>query len=207
MVVAEHEHRLRRRAGEVVEPLELLGGETAAVGAGPHGVEHRERDARQRRRRTVPVAAIVSVIIASWLPRTWCMRSPSREYARRNAAYSSSLPRLVRSPFTTTASGSSRSIASIAPRFITSGYGSAPGSALKIGPTSSGVPSIPQCVSPKCTSFTVANVASCAAGRRRERGDARGQQLATARPRRPASGYSVPGSRPVDPGVVHTAAR
>ena len=42
---------------------------------------------------------------------------------RRNAAYSSSVPRSVRSPFTTTASGSSRSIASIAPRFITSGYG------------------------------------------------------------------------------------
>ncbi len=62
------------------------------------------------------------------------MRSPSRSYARRNAAYSSSVPRSVRSPFTTTASGASRSISSIAPRFRISGYGSVPGAAVNTGP-------------------------------------------------------------------------
>ena len=36
-----------------------------------------------------PCAAIDVVIIASWLPRMWCIRSPSRPYAARNASYSS----------------------------------------------------------------------------------------------------------------------
>ncbi len=48
------------------------------------------------------------------------------------------------------------------------GYGGSPGSAWKTGPISSSVPSNPQLVSPKCTSFAVANVAS-----RRPAGQAR----------------------------------
>src|SRR4051812_10431980 len=88
------------------------------------------------------------------------MRGPSWEYARRKASYSSSVPRLVRSPLTITASGSSCSMAAIAPRFMVSGYGSSPGPAVKTGPTSSDVPSFPHSTSPKCTSLTVAIVVS-----------------------------------------------
>ena len=74
-----------------------------------------------------PSSAIDASSIASWLPRTWRIRSPSWPYAARNAAYSSSVPRFVRSPFTSTASGSSASISAIALRFIVSGYGGSPG--------------------------------------------------------------------------------
>ena len=61
-------------------------------------------------------------------------------------------------------------ISSMAPRFMTSGYGSAPGSVRKIGPTSR--PSMtPHSSSPKCTSLTVAIVGQPLAevGQRAER--------------------------------------
>ena len=71
-------------------------------------------------------------------------------------------PVSVRSPFTTTASGSSAAISATAPRPITSGYGGSPGADDRIGPMASvaGSPVSPHSVSPKCTSFAVAIVAS-----------------------------------------------
>ena len=45
--------------------------------------------------------------MASWFPRTRCIRAPSEPYASRNASNSLSRPASVRSPLTRTASGSS----------------------------------------------------------------------------------------------------
>ena len=45
MVVTEHEHGHVRGGGELVEPLQLVRRDTAAVGAGSGRVEHCERDA------------------------------------------------------------------------------------------------------------------------------------------------------------------
>ena len=45
MMVAEHEHRNRGGRGELIEPLELVARDAAAVGAGARRVEHREGDA------------------------------------------------------------------------------------------------------------------------------------------------------------------
>ena len=59
----------------------------AAIDAGDDGVEHRERHAVELDENG-PCAAIEVVTIASWLPRMWCIRSPSRPYAARNASYS-----------------------------------------------------------------------------------------------------------------------
>ena len=68
-------------------------------------------------------------LIASWLPRTWCRRGRrALRNVARNASYCSGSPRSVRSPLTTTASGSSSAISATAPRPITSGYGGSPGS-------------------------------------------------------------------------------
>ena len=61
----------------------MLAGDAAVLDARPHRVEDRQRHARESTENGA-VAAIVSVIIASWLPRTWCMRAPSRVYASRN---------------------------------------------------------------------------------------------------------------------------
>ena len=43
-MVTEHEHRVGRRTGEVVEPLQLRSGHATTVGPGPHGVENGKRD-------------------------------------------------------------------------------------------------------------------------------------------------------------------
>ena len=127
MVVTEHEHGDVRGGGELVEPLELVRRDAAAVGAGSGRVEHRERDALELDcevtgcdlfgdHRVVVAAHVVHAIDRGASTRRRTARTPPR------------CPRFVRSPFTTTASGSSASISSIAPAFITSGYGSSPGS-------------------------------------------------------------------------------
>ena len=59
---------------------------------------------------------------------------------------------------------------------MTSGYGAAPGSDVNTGPSSSGVPSSPHSVSPKCTSFTVAIVDEQPTRRLRQRRDLGRQQ-------------------------------
>ena len=101
------------------------------------GVEQRERDARRGRPLTARRRRRSRRGSASWLPRTWCSRSPNaRRSTARNAAYSSSCPSQVRSPFTITASGSSAAISATAPRFIISGYGSAPGATREDRPES-----------------------------------------------------------------------
>jgi hypothetical protein len=72
------------------------------------------------------------------------------------------LPVSVRSPFTTTTSGSSASISSTTAPFIISGYGGSPGALESTGPMASvaGSPVLPHSVSPKWTSLAVATVAS-----------------------------------------------
>ena len=74
-------------------------------------------------------------------------------------------------------------ISAMAPRFISSGYGSSPGPTENTGP--SGMPSmIPHTSSPKCTSFTVATVAN----RSPRRGSVRNEK--------PSISWSVSGSSP-----------
>src|SRR4029079_14712578 len=119
-----------------------------------------------------------------------------RVYARVNNSYSHSAPRFVRSPLTTTATGSSASISAIAPSFITSGYGASPGAVVNTGPISSGVPSLPHSCSPKCTSFTVAIVARSGPGGPGKVVTEFGSRSVASTPST-ASGYSVAGSRPV----------
>ena len=141
VVVPEHEHGLGRLGRELVEPLELVArrsrpwsvpGRTVSSTASvtpSSSIDERTASPRSS-----------SVIIASWLPRTWCMRSPSRAYARRNASYSSSVPRSVRSPFTSDRVGierarSRRSRRGSSPRDTAR----RPARRVKIGPSSSGV--------------------------------------------------------------------
>ena len=146
------------------------------LAARPHGVERRERDAveldRERPRRRDRVGDH-RVVIAAHVVHA----SPSCEYARTNSSYCSSEPRSVRSPFTTTASGSSASISAIAPAFITLGYGGSPGLRVQDRAELLGVRGRPHSTSPKCTSLTVAKVASCRPGGRASVVTCRREQL------------------------------
>ena len=163
MVVTEHEHRTGHRRGEIVEPVQLLDGDLPALVAGLRPCRAPRASRRRRRSRTARLRP-PSTRRAS---RRGCRaRGASARRAGRTRrgtpAYSSSVPRFVRSPLTSTTSGSSDSISAIAPRFIVSGYGFSPGSERSTGPSSSSITpwSWPHSVSPKCTSFTVASVAS-----------------------------------------------
>src|SRR3989440_8285216 len=126
------------------------------------------------------------------------MRSPSAPYASRKDSNSSSVPASVRSPLTTTTSGSRPRISSITAPFITSGYGGSPGSARRIGPSSSSPrsPIRPHSTSPKCTSLAVAIVASRRpAGRSSFVNDGGSHSLRSVPST--TSSYSVPASSPV----------
>ena len=77
LVVTEDEHRAARRRRGLVEPAELVTRDLPTARGRPDGVEHGERRARRARSRTArPRRASVGSSIASWLPRTWCSRSP-----------------------------------------------------------------------------------------------------------------------------------
>ena len=76
VVVPEHEHRVVEAAASIVEPAIWSARDAAVLSAGADRVDHRERHAGNSSR-GAPLTAIWSLIIASWSPRTRCMRSPS----------------------------------------------------------------------------------------------------------------------------------
>ena len=126
VVVPEREHRPVGLGGEVFEPLELLSRHLPRGVAGDRGVEQRQRDARRHRCAAVPRGhrsgsgrrrgCRARGGVGRRRPgrrRRGTRRTPRRAVAGEVALHEH-------------ASGSSAAISSIAPRFMTSGYGSAP---------------------------------------------------------------------------------
>ncbi len=156
VVVPEDQHRPVGPGPELVEPIQLIGADLTRGRTQHRGVEQRQRHPGKGDFDSAP-----------WLRATCrgCRASSAAGRrrrpgsSRRNASYSRWVPPEVRSPLATTAAGPSAEISSTAARFITSGYGSSPGSELRTGPMSR--PSIrPHSVSPKWRSLTVATTVS-----------------------------------------------
>ena len=191
----------------------------AAARAGDHGVEHGERDAvdARRERRVLGGERRIEhrVVVAAHVVQP--VAEPP--YAARKAAYSSARPRSVRSPLTTTTSGSSASISvdhgavhHLGVRRLARRRREDRADAPRAGS-----PRRPHSVSPKCTSLAVATVASSAPDGRASVRTRAGSARVAARRRRPRAGTRcrargpssaddvVTGRSVVDLGVADTA--
>ena len=104
-----------------------------------------------------PVAAIVSILSASWLPRTWCMRVAERAVGREEllvlglGAFRGEIA--LHHHRVEVAGGELGDRAAVHHL----GIRRSPSATENTGPSSSSLPSRPHTSSPKCTSFTVAN--------------------------------------------------
>ena len=108
---------------------------------------------------------------------------------RGTTAYSSSVPRFGEIALHDDRVGIERARSRRSrPRSSPPGTAARPVPRTKTGPSSSGVPSLPHSASPKCTSLTVATVASSATGRPRRASSPSPAAAATPRPRRRAAG-------------------
>ena len=168
LVVSHHEHRSIGRGAVVVEPLELLGGDRAGRRSRDRGVEECHRQPRQLDPLIAGVLVLMAVRVVVAAHHVETVTERRCDSTPRTPPTPRRRPSWDRSPFTITAAGSIVAISRAAERFITSGYGSAPGSPRRIGPSVRS--SIrPASISPKWTSFTVAKRQRSSPCGRRER--------------------------------------